>query len=111
MGCTDSPLPEPVLGTLRLIVSFFSNGHDEPYNDYLWLLSAIAIHLFRSVDVETNATKIFHHFVTASGCDPENFAGVSLDQIPLIEKIIKQNIFIYDFDIEDGEIIGELVRR
>ena len=58
-----------------------------------------------------NQTKIFHNFVTASGCDPEHFAGVSFDQIPIIEELIKQNIFVYDFDIEDGEIIGELVRR
>ena len=52
-----------------------------------------------------------HNFVTASGCEPENFTGVSFDQIPIIEELIKQNIFIFDFDIEGGEIIGELVRR
>ena len=75
------------------------------------LFRAIAIHLFGSVDVELQAIKIFHNFVTASGCDPESFTGVSCDQIPIIEEQIKQNIFIYDFDIEDGEIIGELVRR
>ena len=75
------------------------------------LFRAIAIHLFGSVDVELQAIKIFHNFVTASGCDPESFTGISFDQIPIIEEQIKQNIFIYDFDIEDDEIIGELVRR
>ena len=54
---------------------------------------------------------MFHDFVTASGCDPEHFAGVSFDRISIIEQLIKQNLFVYDFDIEDGEIIGELVRR
>ena len=53
--------------------------------------------------------KKFHNFVTASGSDPEYFAGVSFDQIPIIEELLKQNVFIYDFDIEDGEIIDELV--
>ena len=76
----------------------------------MFFFRAIAIHLIGSVDVEPNATKIFHSFVTASDCDPESFTGVSFDQIPVIEELIKQNIFIYDFDIEDGEIIGELVR-
>ena len=110
MGCTDSPLPEPLLRNPE-VNCLVSNGHNEPYSDNMCLFRAIAIHLFGSVDVEPNATKIFHSFVTASGCDPESFTGVSFDQIPIIEELIKQNIFIYDFDIEDGEIIGELVRR
>ena len=110
MGCTDSPLPEPLLRNPE-VNCLVSNGHNEPYNDNLCLFRAIAIHLCGSVDVEPNATKIFHSFVTANGCDPESFTGVSFDQIPIIEELIKQNIFIYDFDIEDGELIGELVRR
>ena len=88
-----------------------SNGHNETCNDNLCLFRAIAIHLFGSVDVELHATEIFHNFITASGCQPESFTGVSFDQIPIIEELIKQNVFIYDFDIENGEIIGELVRR
>ena len=110
MGCTDSSLPEPLLRNPD-VNCLISNGHDEPYNDNLCLFRSISIHLFGSLDVELQATKIFHNFVTASGCDAENFTGVSFDQIPIIEKLIKQNVFIYDFDIEDGEIIGELVRR
>ena len=69
MGCTDSSLPEPLLRNLE-VNCLVSNGHNEPYNDNLCLFRAIAIHLFGSVDVEPNATKIFHSFVTASGCDP-----------------------------------------
>ena len=110
MGFTDSPLPEPLLRNPE-VNCLVSNGHNEPYNDNLCLFRAIAIHLFGSVDVELHATEIFHNFITVSGCDPESFTGVSFDQIPIIEELIKQNIFIYDFDIEDGEIIGELVRR
>ena len=47
----------------------------------------------------------------ATDCDPENFMGVSLDQIPIIESLVEKNIFIYDFAIEDGELVGELIRR
>ena len=93
MGCTDTPLPEPLLRNPE-VNCLVSNGHDEPYNDSLCLFRAIAIHLFGSIDVEPNATKIFHNFVFASGCDPEHFAGVSFDQIPIIEDLIKQNIFL-----------------
>ena len=55
--------------------------------------------------------QLFYNFVSAAVCDPEKFVGVSLDQIPIIEKLVKQNIFIYDFDIEEVELFGELVRR
>ena len=77
MGCTDTPLPEPLLRNPE-VNCHVSNGHDEPYNDNLCLFRAIALHLFGSIDVEPNATKIFHNFVTVSGCEPEHFAGVSL---------------------------------
>ena len=68
MGCTDSPLPEPLLRNLE-VNCLVSNGHNEPYNDNLCLFRAIAIHLFGSVDVELHGTEIFHNFITASGCD------------------------------------------
>ena len=110
MSCNDTPLPQPMLRNPEFNC-LVSNGHDEPYNDNFCLFRAIAIHLFGSIDVEPNTTKIFHNFVTASASDPKHFAGVSFDQIPIIEELIKQNVFVYDFDIEDGEIIGELVRR
>ena len=54
---------------------------------------------------------MFHNFLTPSYCNTKNFAAVSFDQIPIIEELIEQNIFVYGFDIKDGEIIGELVRR
>ena len=110
MSCTDSPLPEPLLRKPE-VNCLLSDGNHEPYNDNLCLSRAIAICLLGLVDVELPVIKIFHNFVTASGCDPDNFAGVSFDQIPLFVELIKQNVFIYDFDIGDGEIIGELVRR
>ena len=92
MGCTDSPLPEPLLRNTE--VNFLlSNGHDEPYNDNLCWFRAIAIHFFGSVDVQLEAIKIFHNFVILSGCDPDNFTGVSFDQIPIIEELIKKKHF------------------
>ena len=90
MGCTDSSLLEPRNTEVNCLVS---NGYDEPYTDKLCLFRAIAIHLFGSVvDVELQATEIFHNCVTASDCDPKNFTGVSFDQIPIIGELIKQNI-------------------
>ena len=53
------------------------------------LFRAISIHLFGSVDVEPHAMQLFDNFVSATDCDPENFMGVSLDQIPIIENLFE----------------------
>ena len=87
-----------------------SNGHDVPYSDNLCLFRAISIHLFGSVGVEPHVVQLFDNFVSATNCEPENFMGVSLDQIPIIENLVEKNIFIYDFAFEDGEIVVELIR-
>ena len=50
-------------------------------------------------------------FLSKSGYDPKNFRGVSGEDLPAVEEIVQRNIFIYDFDIQDGEYIGELARR
>ena len=47
MGCSDFPLPEPLLRNPE-VNCLVSNEHDEPYNDYLRLFRAIAINLFGS---------------------------------------------------------------
>ena len=65
MGCTDSPLPEPLLRNPE-VNCLHSNRHDEPYNDNLCLFRAIAIRLFGSVDVEIQAIKFFHNLVVAT---------------------------------------------
>ena len=110
LGCLDSVLPEPLIRNPE-VNCLLSNGHDVPYNDNLCLFRAISIHLFGSVDVEPHAMQLFDKFVSSTDCDPENFMGVPLDQIPIIENLVEKNIFIYDFTIEDGEIVGELIRR
>ena len=114
LGSLDSVLPEPLLRNPEDNF-LLSNIHDVSYNDNLCLLRAISIHLFESVDVKPHAMQLFDNFVSATDCDPENFMGVSLDQILIIETLVEKNIFIYDFAIEDGEIVGdgevELIQR
>ena len=46
-----------------------------------------------------------------NGCDPKQFRGVSMYNLPVVEDVVEKNIFIYDIDIEDGDFVGELARR
>ena len=62
-------------------------------------------------DLDTHDSRYFTEFITKSGYDPKNFRGVSVEDLPVVEEIIGRNIFIYDFDIQEGEYVGELARR
>ena len=110
MGCIVAVLPEQLLRRpdLNCLVS---NGYGKTYKDYLCLFRAIAVHLYGSSELETNAANLFSAFLHESGHDATNFRGISIDHLVFVENAIKHNIFIYDIDIEEGEFVGELERR
>ena len=87
------------------------NGHGETYKDYLCLFRAVAVHLYGSAELETDAAKLFSDFLYDSGHDAINFRGVSMDHLVFVENAIKNNIFIYDIDIEDGDFVGDRARK
>ena len=75
------------------------------------MFRAVAVHLYGSAELETNAAKLFCDFLHESGHDAINFRGVSMHHLVFVENAITHNIFIYDIDIEDGDFVGELARR
>ena len=110
MGCPDSVLTEPLLRHTQ-VNCLLSNKDKEPYKDHLYLFRALAMYMNGHNDLDTHASRYFTEFITKSGYDPKNFRGVSVEDLPVVEKIIERNIFIYDFDIQEGEYVGELAQR
>ena len=49
--------------------------------------------------------------VNSTNPDPSKFQGVCMDDIPSVEDTVGINIFIYDIDLNDGAMVGELARR
>ena len=41
----------------------------------------------------------------------DQFQGVHMNDIPIAEDLLSLNILVYDVDIVDGNIVGELARR
>ena len=41
----------------------------------------------------------------------KNFRGVSIDHLPPVEEIVERNIFIYNFDIQEGEYVAKSARQ
>ncbi|XP_075263345.1 uncharacterized protein LOC142354893, partial [Convolutriloba macropyga] len=58
MGCIDAVLPEQLLRRPD-VNCLVSNGYGETYKDYLYLFRAIAVHLYGSSELETNAANLF----------------------------------------------------
>ena len=62
-------------------------------------------------DLDSHNARYFTEFVSESGQDPTNFRGISVEDLPVVEEIVQRNIFKYDFDIQEGEYVGELARQ
>ena len=45
------------------------------------------------------------------GLSPNKFQGVHMNDIPTVEDLLTLNILLYDIDIVDETIVGELARR
>ena len=110
LGCIDAVLPE-LLFRRSDANCLVSKGCCETYRDYLCLFRAIAVHVYGLSELETKAANLFSTFLHESGRDAINFRGVSIDHLVFVEKAMKHNTFIYNIDIGEGEVVGELARR
>ena len=62
--------------------------------------------------LEEETLEIFNFFLNNSEKgDVSKFQGVHLNDIPKVEDLLQLNIFPYDIDFVEGELIGELCRR
>ena len=112
MGCKNSVLPEPLLKNQNVIFLTFKKNTRKPCNDNLCLLRAVALHLFGNERFEEETSKIFNLFLNKCGeADPPKFQGVHMTDIPKVEEMLQLNIFLYDVDFVDGELIGRQARR
>ena len=110
MGCPDSVLPEPLLRHTQ-VNCLLSNKDKQPYKDHLCIFRALTMYLHGHSNLDAHTSELFIEFISKSGYDPKIFRGVSIDDLPVVEGIVERNIFIYDFDIQEGEYVGELARR
>ena len=76
-----------------------------------WVFPCMAMYMNGHNDLESHIFRYFTEFVSKSGYDPKNFREVSVENLPVVEEIVHRNTFIYHFDIQEGENLGELARR
>ena len=112
MGCKDTVLPEPLLKNHNVNCLTFERNTLQSYKDNLCLFKALALHLHGNKQLEEETSKVFNLFLNNSEeGDVSTFQGVHLKNIPKVEDLIQLDIFLYDIDFVDGELIGEQCRR
>ena len=60
---------------------------------------------------EETSKKLNFFLINCEEGDASKFQGVLLNDMPKVEDFLQLNIFLYDSDFVDGELIGELCRR
>ena len=112
MGCKVANLPESLLRNPSINCLTYEQNTKITYKDNLCLFRALAFHLHGKERLEEETSKLFNLFlVNSTNPDPSKFQGVCIDDIPPVEDIVGINIFIYDIDLTDGAMVGELAKR
>ena len=112
MGCKNAILPELLLRKCTINCLTYEENTRQPYNDNLCLFRAIALHLHGTQRLEGETSKLFNLFINKmDGLSPNQFQGVHMNGIPIVEDLLTLNILLNDIDIVDGNIVGEVARR
>ena len=112
MGCKNAVLFELLLrnGTINCLT--YEENTRQPYNDNLCLFRALALHLHGTQRLEEETSNLFNLFINKmDGLSAHQFQGVHMNYIPIVEDLLTLNILLYDIDIVDGNIVGEIARR
>ena len=112
MGCKNAVLPEPLLKKHTINCLTFEESPRQPYNDNLCLFHALALHLHDTQRLEKNTSELFNFFIKKMDwLSADQFQGVHMNDIPIVEDLLTLNILLYDIDIVYGNIVGELAKR
>ena len=112
MGSKDAVLPEPLFINHTMNCLTFQENTRQPYNDNLCFCRARALHLHAVQWLEDETLKVFYFFFNKlDGLRPNHFQGVHMNDIPFVEDLLTLNNLLYDIDIVEWNIIGELARR
>ena len=110
--CKDAILPEYLLKNHTVNCLTYEQNTKKQYKDNLCLFRALALHLLGNERLEEETSNLFNLLLlNSTNPDPSKFQGVCMDDIPSVEDIVGINIYIYEIDLIDGAMVGELAPR
>ena len=105
-------LPESLLENHAVNCLTYEQNTKKRYKENLCLFRALAFHLHGNGRLKEKTSKLFNLFlINSTNPDPSKFRGVCMDDIPSVEDEVGIKILLYDIDLFDGAMVGELARR
>ena len=112
MVCKDAVLLKPLLKNCTINCLTFEENTRQPYSDNFCLFRALVVQLQGNQRLEEETSNLFKLFINKmDGLSTDQFQGVHMNDIPIVEDLLTLDILLYDFDFVDGNIIGELASR
>ena len=113
IGCKNAVFSEPLLKNHTFNCLTLEENTRQPHNDNLCPFCALALHFLGNQQPEEETSKLFIFFINnkTDRLSADQYQGFHLNEIPIVEDVLIFNILLYDIDIEDGNIIGELARQ
>ena len=112
MGVMNALLFEPLPKNHTINCLTYEENTRQPYNDNLCLFTALALHLHGTQRLEEETSKVFNLFINnLDELSPNQCQGVHMNYIHTVADLLTLNILLYDIDMVDGNIMGELARR
>ena len=112
LGCKDTVLKDSQMKNQSAKCLTFEENTRKPYIGKICHFRSLASHLNGTERHEKENSKLFNLFLEKTGgTDPANLRVVCLKDIAAVEDIVGAGNFLYDNDVLDGSVIGELARR
>ena len=111
MGCKIAVSPQLPSrnGTINCLT--YEEYVRQTNKDILCLFHVLALHLCGTQRLEERTSKLFNFFVNKKdGLSANQFQGVHMNDVPIVENLLSLNILLYVIDNVDANIIGETVR-
>ena len=90
----------------------FEETTREPYNDNICLLRHLPLPMHGNERLKEEIFKLINLFLKKTGgIDPASFRGAGMQDIAAGENFVQAVSFMYDIDIIDRRMIGELAKR
>ena len=110
-GCKNAVLPELLLVNHTINCLKFEENARQLYTENMCLFRATALHMHGNQRLEEETSKIFSLFINKmDGPSPVHFEGFHMNDIRTAEDLLTLNFLLYELDIVDGNIVGELAR-
>ena len=118
--CSTERYTDALQGCSSTLISFkksysqlppLRKEHKKTHKDNLCLFRALALHLHGNERLEEETSILFILFLSnKTNPDLSKFQGVFMDGIPSVEDLVGIKTFIYDIDLIDGAMVGDLAR-